>query len=296
MDINCSGYPKLTKCSNPVPFVVEKQNITFKLGAGGSNLSLDLAKVVGEISLVLPSNAQVSKYIGTLDIYSLCEACWGQASVVWAAASQETASPQNASDYATAAAKATAQGLFFHVNESSFGDTKVKLDVIKSTTVHELVHWSVADSTQGFQNLAGGTDTILGLSSWSWDEVLTDYVAHKAYKSLKYGDYKTNYGNYLEFLDKICLALQQGTGWGFKSKKKAISEIYGLDEGMPEAEFKSWIGSTYKKKLFEEICFRYVKNNHATAAGGKCPANFKQYAEKTILPFATNLVLSEKTY
>jgi len=297
MQIKCSGYPKLSRCNNDVPFVIDKQSITFQLGAGGHSLSIDLAKVVGELSAVMPANAQVTKYIGKLEIFCLCGTCWGKASDAWAVASQNTASPQKASDYASAAAKATPQGLFFQAHEETFKVSgKVDLDCIRSTTVHELVHWTVADTTQGFQQLAGGTDTIIGLSSWSWDEVLTDHLAHKCYKRMRYGDYKTNYGNYLEFIDKAADAVNAKSGFAFKRIKESISNAFNFDAAASEADFKLWIQTTYKQKLFEELCFRYVNGASYASASGKCPSNFKQFAEAAMVPFASAISLSAKVF
>ena len=295
----CTGYPKSTSCNNDVPFVVDNESITFNVGQGKGSATVDLAKAMGELNAILPGNAQVTKYIGKLNLFCLCDGCWGKASAVWALASQQTASPQNASDYASAAAKATPDGLFFHVSEASFAKgAGINLDVIKMTTVHEMVHWSVSDVSQGFQTMAAGTETVLGLSSWGWDEVMTDHLAYKCFKRLRYGDYTTNYGNYLEFLDKATAAIVslKETSFGFKTIKKNVSEVFGLDPGMTPEDFKLWVGASYKDKLFDELCYRYVKGNHATALGPNCPTNFKQFAEKVMVSFAGQLALQSKTY
>lgn len=295
----CTGYPRSASCANDVPFVVDKSSITFAVGSGKGSTSIDLAKAVGELNAILPSNAQVTRYIGKLDLFCLCDACWRKAAGAWALASQGTASPQKASDYDSSAAKATGEGLFFHVSEASFAKSSgVNLDVVKMTTIHELVHWSVANSTQGFQTLAAGTQTILGLSSWSWDEVLTDRLGCLCFKRLRYGDYTTNYGNYLEFIDKAAGAITSlsDTAWGFRNLKKNISEVFGLEASMTAADFKTWIEQSYKSRLFDELCFRYVKGNHATSLGAKCPANFKQFAEKLMVSFAGQLGLETRTY
>ncbi len=295
----CTGYPKSAKCANTVPFVVELNSITFTLGSGKGSITIDLARAMGELGSILPANAQVTKYVGKLDLYCLCDACWKKAAVAWAAASQNTAAPQQASDYDAAAAKATGEGLFFHVSDATFAKgTGVNLDTVKMTTVHELVHWSVANGTTGFQKLASGTDTILGLSSWGWDEVMTDHLAWRCFKRLRYGDYTTNYGNYLEFLDKAVDAIDKlsNTSFGFKNIKKNVSEVFGLDAGLQADAFKTWIRDEYRDKLFDELAFRYVKGNHSTALGATSPANFKQFAEKTMVSFSKAISLQTKTY
>lgn len=67
--------------------------------------------------------------------------------------------------------------------EDMLADKDMNMRKIRCTVVHEIVHWTVADTTQGFQN----APDVYGMRGSDWDECMTDYLALTTFKRLKWG-------------------------------------------------------------------------------------------------------------
>ncbi len=265
MAAKCSGIPGAV-CSNNVPFRVHKDAIETDTG----RIDCDLSAALGELGTVLPADAQVTRTLADLEIFSLCDDCWTKLDAKW-----------GKGVYMPIPARAIVDGMFFHTSMADYkgaGDG-LNMTKIKSTVVHEMIHWTVAPTTSGFQNTG---ETGHGIDATKWDECMTDYLALTTYKKLNWGDYETGYNNLSQFID-VGIGLLKATP-GFK--KAAVTDTLKkcFPEVAAETDFTKLVEGI-RKPLFEKLALRYVKDN----AKQKVPTDPVGFVDFMKAIFPTNL-------
>lgn len=246
-------------CKENVPYRVYKKQIT---SSSGLSVECDVEKVLSELGTILPANAQVTRSAAALEIHSLCEGCWAKKCVGW-----------GGDAYITAAAKAAADGVYFNTARVDYkvgmeADKPINMRKVLCTVVHEIIHWTVADTTQGFQN----APDIYGMRGADWDECMTDYLALKTFMNLNWGVYETGYNQLPRFMNigmtlltALPLRLQKVTG---ENLRRAFPEWDGL---IAQADAKLWPAQVelLKTPLFNKLALRYVKGNDNTLVAGE---------------------------
>lgn len=247
--MKCTG----ASCTEGVPFRVYKKHIA---SSTGLRIDCDVEKVLSTLGTLLPPNAQVTRSAAELEIHSLCPSCWAKKDAVWGVGS-----------YLEAAAKAVSDGVYFNTSRSDYvsgsgsGSGGVNMRKIKCTVVHEMVHWTVVPTTQGFQNL----NQTKGVRGSDWDECMTDYLALTTYKKLNWGTYETGYNRMSSFMD-IGIDLLKTVGkLPFKNtvgpKLQACFPELALNVDQPDANgVKDEVEKT-RSALFKKLALRYVKGN-----------------------------------
>lgn len=177
----CEGLPN-APCTKKVRWRSTPARVDW--GKGSTAMSLtDVKTELGRVLTALGRNTPVA--VTDPKIYSLCEPCWAKKAEAW--------SPGAADVYTTCAARCTDEGLFFNtMRPDYFSGGVVRVDKVKSTVVHEFMHWC------SFSHDGLGAEK----SPIDWNECMTDLVARRIYIGMRLGTYTTAYGNGSEFLAK----------------------------------------------------------------------------------------------
>lgn len=269
VQMRCTGTTG-TGCKNNVPFRVYKKSVESSVGL---RIAVDVEKVLSSLGTILPANAQVTRTAADLNIYSLCEECWAKVDAQWA-----QAPGGQVGVYLAAAARAVPAGLYFNTVRPDFQNENggPNMRKVKCTVVHEMVHWTVAATTKGFQNIGG---TILGMRGPDWDECMTDHLALSTYRSLNWGKYDTMYNDLPMFIDKaIEIQAAAPRGWKQNQLKSKLKEAFPSFDDSADADFAAEV-KKLRQPLFEKLARRYVKGNDLTTVESEGPT-FKAFVEK----------------
>jgi hypothetical protein len=263
VSMKCTG----SGCKEDVLFRVYK---TKTVSSAGLSIDCDVEKVLSTLGTLLPANAQVTRTAADLKIHSLCETCWAKKDAIWG---------QGA--YLGAAAKAASDGVYFNTGRIDYKNANgvgLNLRKIKCTIVHEMIHWTVVPTTQGFQNLA----VIKGMRGADWDECMTDYLALSTYKKLNWGVYETGYNKMSSFMDIGITLLKSMGKLPFKNtygpKLQSCFPELGLVEDQPDANGIKAEVEKIRVPLFNKLALRYVKGNDNKLDPGE-PATMAQFLE-----------------
>jgi len=266
MPVKCSGIPGAV-CANDVIYRVHKDAIETAAGRA----DFDLSSALATLGTVLPASAQVTRTLADLSIYSLCDDCWSKMDEKW-----------GKGVYMPIPARAIADGMFFHTSMPDYkavGGVALNTTKIKSTVVHEMIHWTVAPTTSGFQGTAASGH---GIDATKWDECMTDYLALTTYKKLNWGDYETGYNNLSQFMSTGITLLKATPGFKKPTVLGALKGVF--PELVDEADFNK-VADGIAKPLFEKLALRYVKDN-AMKKVDTDPASFVDFVKAV---FPTNL-------
>ena len=147
-------------------------------------------------------------------------------------------------------------GIFFNCNK--YWNNADIQSTIKSTMVHEIVHWLVFEGARGFQELTAP------IWAFNWDEAVTDRIARLAYKSLGHGSYRTNYGRLSEFLELTIDKLVSQMKWSEKALiaegENIIRKELALKENFPIFLNGLMIresAEVIKQKIWKSLLYRY---------------------------------------
>lgn len=253
-------------CKEDVPFRVYTKHT---LSSTGLRIDCDLEQVLCQLGKLLPGNAQVTRSVADLVIHSLCDKCWAKKDAEW-----------GAGVYLGAAAKAAPEGVFFNTKRPDFeaaNGNGVNMRKVKCTTVHEIIHWSVIPTTQGFQN----APQIKGMRGSDWDECMTDHLALTTYKALNWGPYDTMYNQMARFMDiGIDLLKTVSKAW-FKSNGPKLQSCFpelGLNVDQPDPQGVKAEIEKIRGPLFQKLAHRYVKGND-NKLDPREPATLREFLE-----------------
>ncbi|MDL2354020.1 MAG: hypothetical protein QFF03_02055 [Pseudomonadota bacterium] len=266
--MKCTGLG----CKEDVDFRVYKKQIT---SSSGLTVDCDVEKVLSELGSILPANAQVTRSAATLDIQSLCDKCWAKKCVGW-----------GGDMYLTVAAKAASDGVYFNTSrveykEDMLADKAMNMRKIRCTVVHEIVHWTVADTTQGFQN----APDVYGMRGSDWDECMTDYLALTTFKRLKWGAYETGYNKLPTFMEIGMTLLKAAPARLFATVGANLQAAFPeLNLVIAQPNVQAWQVEVERVRvpLFEKLALRYVKGNDSKVDPGE-PATFSAFLQKAFL-------------
>jgi len=289
--LTCSGFvpPGMPRCTNEVPFFVDYESIRFQR-ANAAGLHLEVISTVFSVTTVISNilafpGLMASPRNDNLKIHNLCKKCWDTKCLFWNREGRTLANGTligAGADLRECDARGWEGGIFFNCNKY-WGNASIQ-PTIKSTMVHEIVHWLVFDGERGFQGL---TDPIWALN---WDEAMTDRIARLAYKRLGYGTYMTNYGRLSEFLE-ITID-EQVTSMSYTERQKIalgekiIRDELALGDDYPifsEGKMLREAATIIKERIWKSMLYRYFHGLKAILADFPLQtADFNKFIENTI--------------
>ena len=289
--LKCSGFiaPGAPSCNNEVPFFVHHDSIKFQqanapgLHQAVISINFSVTEAISEI-LALPG-LMASPRDDKLKIHNLCKKCWDTKCIFWG---REGRTLENGRligagpDMRDCDARGWEGGIFFNCNK--YWNNADIQSTIKSTMVHEIVHWLVFEGARGFQEL---TAPIWDLN---WDEAVTDRIARLAYKSLGHGSYMTNYGRLSEFLeitiDKQVISMSYSEKQKIAEGENIIRKELALDENYPiffENKMLPAAAKVIKEKIWKSLLYRYFHApNIVHAEFHLQTVDFNKFIENTI--------------
>lgn len=285
---DCNGLlnPKIydcdgDNCANKVRFRIASD----KLEIG--NLNTETFKIADVISkfneLFLEIGITADAKTGVPEIFSLCPECWTGVSSTW-----------TGSDYGTVPGKCVSKGFYFNASRPGYlknGD--VWLDKVRSTAVHELMHWQ-SKAEKGLQDY-----------STEWDECITDALGREVYFRLGHTNYESGYGNLTQFCKLAADAYMKNytstttkTEWKRKRMegkpaaiKNTLDKLYKTDGSYDESKERP-----VKNELIDlifKIFATYHNKGPSTMIDGD---NFATFLQKFKPDGMANLSFGFKTY
>ncbi len=181
--------------------------------------------------------------------------------LVWA-----TTERKPAGTYADAAAKGTADGIFFHTSRPDYQTrgrvAEADLQKIRCTVVHEMVHYQVAAATHGFQ---GVVTTLQGMNPFCWDECMTDLLAFRTATRLGWRPYKTGYGDWARFIETNLGLLQRTPAYARQATVEGLARHFPAETAtLTAANFQATLPTLAERlgqAIFKELCYRYTQSN-----------------------------------
>lgn len=173
---DCDGV----SCTHKVRFRIASDKL--ESGNPAHTETFRIADVMSKFNgLILATGITADAKTGAPGIFSLCPECWTRVSNTW-----------TGSDYDTAAGKCVSTGFYFNASRPDYITSgAVWLDKVRSTAVHELMHWR-SKAEKGLQDYS---------SSDNWDECVTDVLGREVYFRLGHANYESGYGNLTQFCE-----------------------------------------------------------------------------------------------
>lgn len=277
---DCDG-----SCTNKVRFRIASEKL--ESGNPTNTETFKVADVIGKFNeLFLAAGITADTKTGTPGIFSLCPECWRSVSSTWPG-----------SDYGTAAGKCVSTGFYFNASRPDYIKSReVWLDKVRSTAVHELMHWR-SKAEKGLQDYS---------NSDNWDECITDLLGREVYFRLGHSNYESGYGNLTQFCELAALAYLNNYTYtridhwkprrlaseGKSTKIKAVLDKLYKTDGSRDTSKNILIKNELIKLIFK-VFATYHNKGPMTSIDG---VNFATFSQKFKPTGMANLSFKPVTY